>query len=213
MTALDDSEIDKPFDRMLKDFAQEAPRLLLHALGIAPLDANVVLHPLKLEVAPTVRQADYVAFLVEQGQPPYVFHAEFIVNFTKESPDDMTEYGVRLVLQYRKPVRSIAVLLNPHRAPLVIPAIGELVYGETRMSHPYQVVLIWEVDPAPILAAGDFRLLPWAVLMKSTDEEVRRIGAVLGQSGDEEAISRFLTLGSIRYDRTNLLNKSGSGTL
>ena len=48
------------------------------------------------------------------------------------------------------------------------------------------------------------RLLPWSVLMKTTDEEVRRLAGTLARDGDQESIVRFLILGSLRYDREQL---------
>lgn len=66
------------------------------------------------------------------------------------------------------------------------------------------MVQAWEVDPAAVLETGDPKMLPWAILMNSSDAQVRQIAVVLREQGDDESIARFLTLGSIRYDRNQL---------
>jgi hypothetical protein len=43
--------VNKPFDRILKGLAEEAPHLFLRLLGIVPA-AGVTLKPLRLETAP-----------------------------------------------------------------------------------------------------------------------------------------------------------------
>jgi hypothetical protein len=72
------------------------------------------------------------------------------------------------------------------------------------MRHPFRVARLWKMDPAPVLETGEWRMLPWSVLMKSSDVEVRKVASVLGREGDEESIARFLTLGGFRYDRGQL---------
>ena len=65
---------------------------------------------------------------------------------------------------------------------------------------PFRVVRLWEIDPAPVLETGDPRLLPWILLLRSTDEQVRQVASILAEQSDEEAIGRFLLLSGIRYD-------------
>ncbi len=45
--------------------------------------------------------------------------------------------------------------------------------------------------------------------MKSSDEQVRRIAVMIARQGDEESMGRFLTVGSIRYDRDSLKEMLG----
>jgi hypothetical protein len=72
------------------------------------------------------------------------------------------------------------------------------------MIHPFRTVRIWELDPTPVLESNNPRLFPWAVVMKSSEVEVREIGAAVESLKDEVTLARFLTLGSIRYDRNRL---------
>ena len=107
-------------------------------------------------------------------------------------------------MQHNIRVKSFLVLLDPKRAPDVVPDFGELEWDDTYIRHKYAVGRVWEMDPGPILKSGDLRFLPWAVLMNTTEEEVRWIASKIARSGDEDLIGRFLTIGSIRYDRSVL---------
>jgi hypothetical protein len=75
------------------------------------------------------------------------------------------------------------------------------------------VIRIWEVDPTPVLETNDPKLLPWALLMKSTDEQVRRIAAIVAGLDNDEPVARFLTLGRIRYHRDALNEMVGGGRM
>ena len=110
------------------------------------------------------------------------------------------------------PVVSVLILLAcPQGVPAAIPRrqVGHYDIGSTRTSHPFRVVRLWEVDPALVLETQNPRLLPWALLMKSSDEQVRGIAAMVACQGDEESVGRFFTLGSVRYDRDALQEMLG----
>ena len=111
------------------------------------------------------------------------------------------------------PVESVLVMLRPDRAPVEIPEVGHYDIGVTHTTHPFKVVRLWEIDPTPVLETNDPKLLPWALLMKSTDEQVRRIASILARQEDDEAVGRFLTLGYIRYDREALNEMLGGGKM
>lgn len=197
---------------MLKDFADEAPRLFFHLLGIAPMGTEVEMRDLPRESAPAVVLPDYVAVLAIEAQDPFTFHVEFQLEYKKTMPETMARYGGSLAWQHHRPVVSILLLLDKHRAPEKIPDFGIYAIGKTTTRHPFKVVRAWEIAPAPILDAGDPRLFPWALLLHSTDKQVRRIAQELKRRGDEESIWRFLTLGSLRYDKTELEKMLGGGT-
>ena len=76
--------------------------------------------------------------------------------------------------------------------------------GETRITHGFRTVKLWELDPEPVLADGDPGLLPWALLMRLGREEAHRLGARIAKTREERCIARFLTLGALRYDRAEL---------
>jgi hypothetical protein len=56
---------------------------------------------------------------------------------------------------------------------------------------------LWEIDPTPVLETNDPKLLPWALLLKSNDEQVRKIASILARQENDEPVGRFLTLGLI----------------
>lgn len=121
----------------------------------------------------------------------------------------MARYGGSLAWQHQMPVESVRILLRPQGVPAAIPQVGHYDIGSTHTSHPFWVVRLWEIDPTLVLETHNPRLLPWALLMKSSDEQVRGIAAVVASRGDEESVGRFLTLGSVRYDRDSLQEMLG----
>jgi hypothetical protein len=72
---------------------------------------------------------------------------------------------------------------------------------------------LWEIDPTPVLETNDPKLLPWALLLKSTESQVRKIASILAGLEDDEAVGRFLTLGSLRYNRESLNEMLGGGKM
>ena len=205
--------MNKPFDRILKAFVDEAPEIFLGLLGVIPPGADVQITPLRPETAPAVIMPDFVASLLIDSGEPFIFHVEFLLAYNAEIPAAMARYGGSLACQYRRRVMSVLALLRPLGVPKTIPEVGDFAIGETCTRHPFRVVRLWEVDAGPLLEVDDWRLLPWSVLMKSTDEEVRRVAGILARDGDEESIGRFLTLGSIRYDRRQLEEMLGASRM
>jgi hypothetical protein len=206
---LDFPGIDKPFDRILKSLTEESPRLFLDLLGIAPLDAQVSVTPVPRETAPTIKIADYTAAVVVEYEQRFLFHSEFVLWYTSGSPSEMARYGGSLAWQHQCRVVSVLVLLDPEKAPKEVPAEGVYQIGDTRTIHPFRTVRLWELDPSKVLATNNLRLFPWAVLMRSSDEQVRWIAKQLGERGDEEAMGRFLWLGLLRYDRDEIESMLG----
>jgi len=198
------SGINKPFDRILKSFADEAPALFLRLLGVIPEGVEAAIQPLRPETAPSVVLPDYAAVVRVGLAVPIIFHAEFQASYYRDAPRDIARYGGSLAWQYQTPVMSVLVMLRAKGVPRVIPKVGRYSIGETHTTHPFKVVRLWKVDPAPVLATNDPKLLPWAVLMRSTEGQVRDIASILARQEDEEAVGRFLTLGGIRYDRNSL---------
>ncbi len=204
-----DAGINKPFDRILKDLADEAPVFFLRLLGMVPAGTAVDIQPLRPETAPAVVLPDYVAVVRTGTADPIIFHAEFQSKYYRDLPRDMARYGGSLAWQHQMPVESVLVLLRPQGVPAMIADIGHYDIGKTITEHPFRVVRLWEIDPTLVLETDDPRLLPWALLMKSSDEQVRRIAVMIARQGDEESMGRFLTVGSIRYDRDSLKEMLG----
>lgn len=199
-----DAGINKPFDRILKSFADEAPALFLRLLGFIPAGVKPDIQPLRPETAPAVVLPDYVAVVRIGPADPIIFHAEFQSKYHHDVPRDMARYGGSLAWQYQKPVESVLLMLRPDRAPAEIPEVGRYDIGVTRTTHPFKVIRAWEIDQTPVLETNNPKLLPWALLLKSTDAQVRKIAQILAGQDDDEAVGRFFTLGSLRYNRDAL---------
>jgi predicted transposase YdaD len=197
------SGINKPFDRIFKDFADEAPKLFLSLTGVVPRGVKATIKPLRTETAPPVALPDYVA-VVRIGVRKFITHAEFESSYHPTIPIDMARYGGSLAWQYLREVVSVLVLLRPKGVPESIPRVGHYKIGVTETKHRYKVVRLWDLDPTPVLKTGNPRLLPWALLMKSSDEQVRAIASAVASQEDDEAVARFLILGNVRYDRSTL---------
>jgi hypothetical protein len=75
------NSINKPFDRIAKEFAEEAPHLFLQILGMVMPGEEVQLEPLRSETAPPMLMPDYVAALRLPDQEPCTFHVEFFVRY------------------------------------------------------------------------------------------------------------------------------------
>jgi hypothetical protein len=131
-------------------------------------------------------------------------HVEFYTHYHATVPGNMARYGGSLAGQYQCRVDSVLLLLRPEGTPGNVPPAGEYTVGVTTTIHPFRTVRLWEIDPSPVIESNNPRLFPWAVLMKSDDEQVRLLAAAVARFGDEEILGRFLTLGSIRYDRDRL---------
>jgi len=69
--------INKPFDRIPKSFADEAPELFLRLLGFVPAGIRPDIQPLRPETAPSMVLPDYVAVVRIGRGNPIIFHAEF----------------------------------------------------------------------------------------------------------------------------------------
>ncbi len=125
----------------------------------------------------------------------------------------MTRYGGSLAWQHQMPVESVLVLMRPEGIPAEVPEVGHYDIGATETTHPFKVMRLWEADPTPVLETNNPRLVPWALLMNSTSEQIRQIALLVSRSGDDEAIARFLTLGGLRYDRNTLIRMLGEGNM
>ena len=210
---LGNAGINKPFDRILKSFADEAPVLFLRLLGFVPAGVEPDIQPLRPETAPAMVLPDYVAVVRAGPGAPIIFHAEFQSSYHHDVPRDMARYGGSLAWQHRMPVKSVLVMLRPERVPAEIPEVGHYSIGDTHTTHPFKTLRLWETDPTPVLETNDPKLLPWALLMKSTDEQVLKIASIVASQEDDEAVGRFLTLGCIRYDRDSLNEMLGGGKM
>src|SRR4029077_20820318 len=112
-----DAGINKPYDRILKDCAEEAPQLFLRLLGLIPAGSTAEVRPLRAETAPAVVLPDYVAVVRIDDADPIIFYAEFQSTYYRELQGEMARYGGSLAWQHRMPVESVLVLLRRQGVP------------------------------------------------------------------------------------------------
>ncbi|OUC11708.1 MAG: hypothetical protein B0A82_26290 [Alkalinema sp. CACIAM 70d] len=149
------------FDNLCKLLSEKYPdRFATWLLGqpVTPLKV------LKTELSIEPIRADSITFLQTQDR---ILHLEFQVKLDSEPPLPlrMLDYWVRLHRLYRLPITQILVCLLP--PPPGTPIADTFELENTR--HQYQVVCLWEQDPAPLL--NDIALLPLATLAATTNPE------------------------------------------
>lgn len=205
--------VSKSLDRALKAFFDEALGMFLHIMEAVPLDQAVELTPLPRETAPPVVMPDTAVRVTQAGRRDFIFHTEIERSFRPGKLPVVARYGGGLATQYRIPVKTVILLLDSMGNPKFNKGIAEDRVGGTRILHPYRIMRFWEMDPAPLFAAGDPRLLPWTAMMNSTDKELRATARELRRLGDEELIGRFRLLASFRYDSGQLEEMTGGGNM
>jgi predicted transposase/invertase (TIGR01784 family) len=155
------------FDNLCKLLAEKYPdHFASWVLGQSIQSATVLKSELSIEPI----RADSVTFLKFQSQ---ILHLELQVKLDSEPPLPLRflDYWVRLYRLYRFPVYQVLVLLRPPADGTEIESA--FIYGTTR--HEYQVVKMWEQDPALFL--NNPALLPLATLAATDtpDELLRQV--------------------------------------
>lgn len=166
-----DPGIHRPFDRIAKSFADEAPRILFDLLGMRGAEIAGV-RQLRPESAPPSVLPDAVVRVEPVEGRPYILHLEFEVDFKREELATIARQGGSLAFQHSMRVDSVAFLLAKGRAPRKIPRIARAEVEGTRLTHPFRVVRSWELDPGPVLRSGLPGVMAWAVALRTTDGEV-----------------------------------------
>ena len=105
--------INKPFDRILKSFADEVPELFLRLPGFVPAGVELDIQPLRSKTAPAMVLPDYVAVVRTGPDVPIIFNAEFQSTYHHDVPRDMARYGESLAWQHQVPVEPVLVMLRP----------------------------------------------------------------------------------------------------
>ena len=136
-----------------------------------------------------------------EGRETCILHVEFFGRHRRTIPTAMARYGGSLCWQHLRPVESVLLLLSEQGAPEEIPEFGELVIGSTKVIHGFRTVKLWEQDPEPVLALGNPALLAWAALMRLGREAAAELAKSVRATGNDLWVARFLTMGSLRYDR------------
>ncbi|MGB3189001.1 MAG: DUF4351 domain-containing protein, partial [Limnoraphis sp.] len=133
-----------------------------------------------------------------------ILHLEFQTQPTSEPPLPlrMLDYWVRLYRKYRRPIQQFIIFLQATTSEVVF--TEEFVTETTR--HRYQVIRMWEQNPAIFL--NDRALLPLAPLAQTNSPE-RLLTQVAAEVAKIEAIEQrrnvlaaVQIIAGLRYDKT-----------
>ncbi|MBW4662592.1 MAG: Rpn family recombination-promoting nuclease/putative transposase [Chroococcus sp. CMT-3BRIN-NPC107] len=151
----------RQFDNLCKYLSEKYPNSFASWLLGKPITVGEVI---KSELSIEPMRADSVTFLRTQER---ILHIEFQVEVDTNPPLPlrMLDYWIRLHRRYRQPVTQVVILLKKPTKATVIET--EFYLENTR--HSYQVVRMWEQDPALFLE--DTALLPLATLAATQEPE------------------------------------------
>ncbi|HEX4948930.1 MAG TPA: hypothetical protein VFZ34_19790 [Blastocatellia bacterium] len=193
----------KPYDQAFKFLAEQDAASLLFLLGALP-DNVISIEPLSSELnAPSV----FPDQLTPEGK--YIVHIEAQTYWDGKMPQRMPEYAVLAWLNHRLPVLSYVLVLSRKKFPLNPPVMGVIDVGQTQIVTHYQIIRLWEVSAAEVLARGSESLLPFVALMQGGEEALtevaRRLHSVTDVARRHEIALHFLTLGGLRYNKLAIL--------
>lgn len=138
-------------------------------------------------------------------------HFEAITSWSPKRTSRLALYRFLLGEKYDLPILSFLILMAQKYAPRNMKP-GVLFEGEDgfRIEAPYQVIRLWEVDPAIAFRPGCEALLPWVPLLKGGavefGEAVERIGRLADRPHDapylvSAMVSDLAVLAGLRYDK------------
>ncbi len=198
----------KPYDQAFKYLAEQDPKSLLILLGcLRPREkARIELLPRELSVSTLLPDQPYC---VRTQRETWIAHVEAQTVYEYGIPERMAEYGARLWMNYRLPVRSYVLLLTNRNLPARAPAPGIIDAGDIEIRAHYHLVRLWRQSAASALAAGRESLLPFVPLMQGGKAEIEEGAAMLRRVEDDQRRRdlslHFILLGGLRYNRDDIL--------
>jgi hypothetical protein len=158
----------KTFDATLKELVERHPRPWLGLLlGRDVGEVRVV----NADLSTITAEADKI-FRVE-GAQPWIVHIEFQSGYKSETPLKAQRYNILARYRHGLPVQTVVVLLRPDAdGPNMTGLLqDQLPDGTTYHVFRYNVVKVWELSPAEILA-GDLSILPLAPIARVSEPEL-----------------------------------------
>ncbi len=200
------SQDHKPYDTAFKDLAEEAAETLLRLVGALPLNAKI--KPLPREMSAPALLADQ-PYEVDTGNEKFIAHVEAQTFYRTNVPERVVEYDALLWINYHLPVHSFVLIFSPDGCPPNIPTTMTLAAGGLTLTARFSILKLWEISAADALSWKEESLLPFIPLMKGGETELEQSALALGQLTDEirrqELALHFLMLGSLRYNRQDVL--------
>jgi predicted transposase YdaD len=144
------------------------------------------------------------------GDEPCALHVEFQLRAKPDLAERMYVYASRIFAQYHLPTLGVLVYLVNTRPLAVSPFVVTL--GNRQMfTYPFDVVKLWELDPAPILAGDLAGMLPLVPLMRGAlPDQLPRLAERVLETPDLDALARgdllsmVATFGALRFPKTNI---------
>lgn len=189
----------KPYDQAFKYLAEQEADALLHLLGAILPDEQARVEMLPREISVPALLTDQ-AYLVTTNIRKFIAHAEAQASYDYTLPERMPEYDVLLWLKYRLPVYSFVLLLTRRNLPRNTPTTGIIEFGGSRLITNYQIIRLWEIPAAEMLALKRDALLPFIPLMDGKQAEleagVEQLHQVADQRRRRDLALHFVMLGS-----------------
>ncbi|MBE9012918.1 Rpn family recombination-promoting nuclease/putative transposase [Pseudanabaenaceae cyanobacterium LEGE 13415] len=189
-----------PFDNLCKLIAEKHPdRFAAWILGTTPNAVEILKSELSIEPI----RADSVTFLRTTGR---ILHLEFQTNWISDPPMPLRliDYWVRLYRLHRVPITQVVVVLLPPSETITI----ETVFEVEMTRHEFQVIKLWEQDPADFLQ--DPILLPFTVFaqVQSSEALLRQVAEQVNKiTSDQQRqeISTYVQLmAGLKYDKNEI---------
>lgn len=206
----------KPYDQAFKYLAEQEADAMLHLLGVIRPDEQARVELLPREISVPALLTDQ-AYLVTTDSRKFIAHAEAQAAYDYKMPERMPEYDVLLWLKYRLPVYSFVLLLTRRNVPRNTPTMGIIEFGGSQIITNYQIIRLWEIPAAEMLALKRDALLPFVPLMDGQQTELEAGVEQLRQVADErrrrDLALHFVMLGGLRYNRADLLEMIGRNNM
>lgn len=194
-----------PYDQALKLLGERwAPQLAALLYPGARLE-----EPLSGELPVTERRTDWLWRARVDGDL-CALHVEFQLRGKSDMAYRMCIYASRILATYQLPPVGVLVYLV-HTKPLAESPYQSMVGRKAVMTYPFEVVRLWELDPAPILGGELGALLPLVPLMRgAAPEQLPELaGKVLelpslDTLSQADLITMLVGFGALRFPDANI---------
>ncbi|MGH9835559.1 MAG: hypothetical protein ACRD9Y_21265, partial [Blastocatellia bacterium] len=201
---------NEPYDSAFKDLADQDPEGLLLLLGALPPGAKVKALPREVTTPALLPDQPYEVISETEH---FVAHVEAQTRYEQVVPERFVDYGARLWLKYRLPVRCYLLVYLRQRMPEDAPTSATIQAGGVKITVEYTTVRLWELSADEALKLGRESLLPFVPLMKDGREELElsaeRLEEVKDETRQRELALHFVVLSGLRYNRSEIFELIG----
>ncbi len=205
---------NKPYDSAFKDLADADVEALLRLIGALPPGADV--RPLRPEISAPALATDQ-PYEVITATDHYIAHLEAQTRWKANVPDRVVRYEAIFWINKQLPVHTYVLVFISDGMPDNPPNRCLVKAGDLTLISEFTIVRFWELSAADALAQNNENLLPFIPLMRGGGEQIEQCAQALGQIENEtrqRALSiHFVSMGSLRYNRENLIQLLGRTTM